>query len=154
MGKTFISRLNPLQEMAEITPEKETDKALAVHEQIDSLAELSQQLQVLRERVAVEARRNDLEYVTKLDTIARTVLGTLADNTDMLRDAVLKMLDKGEIKRLKELMQALDLVVADRERLLGFDETRGQMSKRKLRLQVVWKGTDGSSTGISVEADE
>ncbi len=129
----------------------ENNQTAEIYEDMDSLVEVSRQLQEMREKAALEARYNDIEYVNKIDDFISTILDSISENQEGLAKTVVKMLEQGDTKRLKDLMVALGISIDKREALLGYDEDRRGGNKRKMRLRVAWKGTDGSEGGVSIE---
>lgn len=121
-------------------------------DELGDLNELNKQLDLLRRGVAVDSRRKDLLYIRKLDVVIDTVLSGIIDNQKELLSAINKMLKKGDMRGMKDLMVAFGVAVDKRESLLGFDETR-HMKKRRMNLKVVFKGADGSQAGVSVEQE-
>ncbi len=129
------------------------DNKLEIIGEIDDLTAITQRLDDIRKEVAVEARRKDIDYIRKMDVVMDTILTTLEDNKDKLSAAILEMLEKGNMKGLKELMVAFAVTVDKREGMLGFDETR-QARKRRMNLRVMFKGPDGTQAGVSIEQEE
>ena len=144
--------VNPIIAQQIITPDQEEDVALRVREEVDSLAVMMKQLSELRQVVSLEARKTDLEQIQKIGKITGTLLDIVVDNYENIREAMSEALKKGNLRALKDISEAIQRMAEVREMLLGFDETRQAQSKRKMRLQVVWKGTDGSSGGLNIEA--
>lgn len=140
-----------MKERVKKTQQQEELQAIALNKQMENLSELTRKLEEMREEAALKARYNDIDYVEKLDQFIATVLDTLTDNKKTLEKSIIKMLEKGEVKKLKELMVALGISIDKRETFLGYDESRRGKDRRKLRLQVVWKGTDGSQAGVNIE---
>lgn len=146
-----MSKSLDMKKRVKKTTQQEESQAIKLNHQMENLSELAKRLEDMREEAALKARHKDIDYVEKLDDFISTVLDTLIGNRKTLEKSIVKMLEKGEIKKLKELMVALGISVDKRENLLGYDETRRGADKRKLRLRVVWKGTDGSQGGVDVE---
>jgi transcription elongation factor GreA-like protein len=113
--------------------------------EIESLtAQLSQE----RQLAALQARMDDLKHTEKLSDLLETMLDALTEDKEAFRKAVLKSVEKGEMKQIKELLIALGIAIDKREVLLGYDEQR-QQKKSKLKLQVLWKEGGG---GVQIEA--
>lgn len=130
----------------------EEETAIEIYEEMDKLTVLSKDLEHIRQQVALEARRKDIDYVRKMDVVIDTILTTLTENKQKLSEAIVDMLDKGNMKALKELMVAFAVTVDKREAILGFDETR-HARKRRMNLRVMFKGPDGTQAGVSIEQD-
>ncbi len=122
-------------------------------EEIGDLSEINKELDLLRRSTAVDARRKDIRYIRQLDEIMDTMLTGIIENKDDLRQAIKSIIQKGNLKLLKDLMIAFGVAIEKRESLLGFDETR-QMKKRKMNLKVVFRGADGTQAGVSIEQDK
>lgn len=143
-----------LTDKAKKTPEKEKAQALSILDEIGSLSEISEQLSEMRERAALAARRKDIEHVDRLDRMMANILDSILDKFEndpkSLSDSIGKIVEKGLMHQLKNLMITLAIAAEKRELLLGFDETR-KSKDRRLKLQVVFKGKDGEQAGVSIE---
>jgi len=135
-----------------ISPLRETEMKLELYDQMQSIAEITEELERLRERAALVARKRDIDYVMQLDEVVETILSTLVDNKANLANFVTKILQSGNARHLKELMVALGVTIDKREALLGFDQERSKGGqKKKMRFEVLWKGGDGSQAGVKIE---
>ena len=134
-----------------LTPTQETERKLELYDEIQSVTEISQELEALREKAALIARKKDIDYVLQLDEFIETVLSSLANDKHVLAESIAKMLRGGNTKLLKELMVALGISIDKREKLLGFDDQRRKQDSRKLKFEVLWKGGDGSQAGVKIE---
>ncbi|MFA5629805.1 MAG: hypothetical protein WC958_06165 [Dehalococcoidales bacterium] len=141
---------NPLLQAATISPAEEQDKIIEAKSQIENLADLSVQLRESRKMAAYEARVKDLSLLKNMEVFMDTVLVTMAENTSLLQAAIKEMLKKKDMVGLSKLMLAFKMTQEAREQILGFDETRLQ-SKKKLKLQVVWKDAQGNAGGVNLE---
>ena len=141
-----------ITDVALITPEQEEKQVAEISNKIENLADLTIQLEEMRKVSAYQARLNDIKHVENMDKFMNTVLEELVceENLPKFKKAIGKLLDKGDMHGLNKLMMAIKMTQEARETLLGFDDTRGQ-NKRKMKLQAVFKGPDGSQVGVSVE---
>jgi len=99
--------------------------------------------------LALEARLKDLKYIQKLDKVSETILDVLLED-DRLTNYLKKALDSGNVRAIQHVMVALGVTLDKREKLLGYDATRAAQMK-KTQFKVLFKGTDGSQAGVSVE---
>lgn len=150
-----LSGLDRLQPRISRDPLEKQEVSLALESQLENLGEMNQQLTKIRESTALTSRVNDIRYVEKLESIADSLLNAITSNSDLLDQSVQLMLRKGDLRKVKDLTDAVYSILSIREKLLGFDGTRtSNNSKRKLRLQVVWKNDDSGGGGVNIEADE
>jgi len=147
-------RLKAKEEIA-ISPETEVEKKIEMQEKIETLAELSQKLSALQERAGIEAKIKDIKFVQKMDEFAELILDALTEEKETLKTAIKNMIITGNMTKLRELMTAFGITVDKREQLLSFDQSRAaNRSKRKLKLQVVWRNNDGDTSAVQAEVEE
>lgn len=142
--------VNPIMQMAMITPEVESALAAEMTNEIDTLSDISVQLAQARKAAIYEARIKDLKHLQNMDTFIDTVLETLVEEKKSLKLSIKHMLKKKDMNGLHKLMIAMKMTQEAREQLLGFDETRVQ-NKQRMKLQVIWKDAQGGTGGVSLE---
>lgn len=133
----------------------EEDESLS--KRLENVAKTAQSLEAIREDIAVDAKFQDLKYVKMLDNFIYAITDALTQSVKdprALQTAVKKIVSGGDFKKLKDLLIALNIAVGDRNDLLGFDETRQAKGKKKLKLQVLWKGNTGEQAAIQAETSE
>jgi hypothetical protein len=145
--------LNPALMEHLIDPAVETEKKIKAQEAIDSLAVYAQDLTEMRKQASIEARKADIDYINKLDRFISTTLEAITEDPETWKEIVKQMLQRGKMRELKDLMVSLGITMDKRESLLAFDDTRVKPSKKKLKLNVVWQGSDGSKMGAQAEVD-
>jgi translation initiation factor RLI1 len=122
------------------------------------IAELEEQKDVLalhREKKALEARMKDLVYIDRIDQITAKFVDKLLEE-DKLEKFLDRMLEEGKGKDLQAIMISLGITLDKREKLLSFDEERLKRNDggKRTQFRVVFKGSDGSQAGVSVETSE
>jgi len=154
------SLMNPVLETFEITPEKERKEKVEMATQLATLAELSKKLTDARERLSVESRLRDVEYVKRLDAFIAVVLDALAEIQNrpaLLKKVVREVIKNGQFTKLKDLMTTVGIAADKRNDLLAYDEARHPASKKKLKLSIVWKKdpeTGIEQGGVQAEVNE
>jgi hypothetical protein len=143
-------KMNPLLVSVMKTPEAEIEQGLVIQEETESLTAQMQVLQGLRQQVMVQSKRKDLEVISKTEQLQDIILDSLIKCAGHLESSIEKMVKKANAKELRELTMMLKLINEIRADALGFDETRGG-GKKKMKLQVAFKNSDGSQVGVSLE---
>jgi hypothetical protein len=138
------------------TPEDEKKEIEQVRGEILSLAQMTDKLKERRDEFAVEAKLNDIGYIEAMDKLIVCVLDGLTEavkDEKVLSESVKKIISAGKFRELKELMSAFGIIMEKRELLLGFDQTRAVSAadKKRMKLQVVWKGSNGEQSAVQVE---
>ncbi len=150
MDERIESRIG-VRGMVKLSPMQETERKLELYDEMKSISDINKELESLREKAALVARKKDIDYVLQLDEFIETVLSTLAKDKVALSESISKMISGGNIKLLKELMVAIGITIDKREKLLGFDDQRRRQDGKKLKFEVLWKGGDGSQAGVKIE---
>lgn len=140
-------------ETVKITPDQEEEKKEVIGKNMESLAAMAEELDELRKEAAVLARKKDIDYVEKIDDFIKTILDTVSEDKEQMKESIRKMIKDGNMKALKEMMVALGISVDKREALLSYDEHRRKKDAKKLKLQVLFRHSDGSQAGVSIEQD-
>ena len=134
-----------------ITQKQNTTALARVEQHNIAMMELQkQELEKRREVQALEARLKDIGYIRRLDEVSETILDVLLED-DRLVNYLKKILDSGNVRAIQHVMVALGVTLDKREKLLGYDATRAAQMK-KTQFKVLFKGTDGSQAGVSVES--
>ncbi len=115
---------------------------------VQEIEKAESQLAVERQKMALEARLNDIKYTSELSDLVETMLESLTEDPKIFKKSIKTVIEKGKMKELKDLMVALGIAIDKREALLGYDENR-QQKKGKTRLQVRWMG--GAPGGVQIE---
>jgi len=133
---------NPLIETHMLSPEKENKAKIEMAAQLVTLADLSNKLTSARERLSVESRLQDVEYVKQLDAFISVVLEALAEvnkRPALLKRVVRDIVKNGQFTKLRDLMTTVGIAADKRNAFLSYDEARSPLSKKKLKLNIVWK---------------
>jgi len=145
---------NPLTEKIKKPVSQEIAERAALKNDIETLTDLKNQLEERRNEANLLARLNDVEYVEKLDLFVSTVLDALTEDPEVTKEAIKTMVKSGNAAKLQNLMTTLGIAMDKRETLMGFDETRvGDRSKKKLKLQLAWKGSANGENTLAVQAE-
>lgn len=135
-----------------VTPEQEEEKKMELYNEAESIAELKQRIEAMREEAATTARAKDIDYVCKMDNLIKAVLDAVSESEEDIKRTVQDMIKEGNMKAVKDLFVALGITIDKREMLLGFDETRKkQDGRQRLKFEVLWKSGDGSQAGVRIE---
>jgi hypothetical protein len=150
---------NPLISRAKKSVGKEIDEKTNIMGQMESLAQMAIDLAKRREEMSLRARKQDIEYVEKLDTLVKTVLDALIseDSVKAFAAQIPKLIADGQLQKLTSIMTSLGIAIDKREMFLSFDQTRagaGGKNKSKLKLNLLWKGGDGEPMGVQAEVTE
>lgn len=148
---------NPKVQALMKPPETELEQKKDIYGQLQSLAELDMELNEARQRLNVRSRQNDIRHVEHLEELAGTILEALTtvEAKVALKGQIQKMLTEGNFKSLVSLMTAFGITMDKRETLLGqSDPERQPAGKKRLKLNVIWEGQDGTKTGVQAEVTE
>jgi hypothetical protein len=152
---------NPLIETHMLSPEKENKAKIEMAAQLVTLADLSNKLTSARERLSVESRLQDVEYVKQLDAFISVVLEALAEvnkRPALLKRVVRDIVKNGQFTKLRDLMTTVGIAADKRNAFLSYDEARSPLSKKKLKLNIVWKKEPMTGAieqgGIQAEVEE
>jgi len=152
---------NPLLETHMLSPEKENKAKIEMAAQLVTLADLSNKLTSARERLSVESRLQDVEYVKQLDAFISVVLEALAEvekRPTLLKRVVRDIIKNGQFTKLRDLMTTVGIAADKRNAFLSYDEARSPLSKKKLKLNIVWKKEPMTGAieqgGIQAEVEE
>jgi len=152
---------NPLLETHMLSPEKENKAKIEMAAQLVTLADLSNKLTSARERLSVESRLQDVEYVKQLDAFISVVLEALAEvnkRPALLKRVVRDIVKNGQFTKLRDLMTTVGIAADKRNAFLSYDEARSPLSKKKLKLNIVWKKEPMTGAieqgGIQAEVEE
>ena len=152
---------NPLIETHMLSPEKENKAKIEMAAQLVTLADLSNKLTSARERLSVESRLQDVEYVKQLDAFISVVLEALAEvekRPTLLKRVVRDIIKNGQFTKLRDLMTTVGIAADKRNAFLSYDEARSPLSKKKLKLNIVWKKEPMTGAieqgGIQAEVEE
>lgn len=115
---------------------------------VQEIEKVENQLTMERQKMALEARLKDIKYTSELGDLIEIFLETLTEDPKTFKKVIKKIIEKGQMKELKDLMVALGIAIDKREALLGYDEHR-QQKKGKMRLQVRWMGS--APGGVQIE---
>lgn len=136
----------------DITSKDQTLDIMQVGESVNSLMT---GLQEQQEVAALAARHNDLRYIRKMDEIIDKVLTAFEDviveDPENLKEAMRKVLKKGDMIGFKNLMVALGVAYEKREQLLSFDSTRAQ-KQGNFTYEAVWVNKEGEKVGVKVKS--
>jgi len=152
---------NPLLETHMLSPEKENKAKIEMAAQLVTLADLSNKLTSTREMLSVESRLQDVEYVKQLDAFISVVLEALAEvekRPTLLKRVVRDIIKNGQFTKLRDLMTTVGIAADKRNAFLSYDEARSPLSKKKLKLNIVWKKEPMTGAieqgGIQAEVEE
>lgn len=144
-------------EIISINPEEYVVDLTGFETKIEELSQKTEELDSLREKMSIDAKFKDLEYVESIDSFISAVLGAMAEiknDPRALKTAVKTMIANGQFTKLRDLFTALGIAVDKRNEMLGYDSSRQQAGKRKLKLQVLWKGSTGDGAAIQAETTD
>jgi hypothetical protein len=145
---------NPYLAKARINAAQEVEQKVELYGKAETLAEVVQQFEQLREIAAAMGKKNDIYHVSKIDVYLQEVLDiiTCDEALDGLKANVIATFQKGDLREVRALMQTIKDIAETKDLLSqSFDEGRTGGQKKKLKLELAFKNNDGSMVAAKAE---
>lgn len=146
---------NPYLAKAKISSAQEIESRVEVYGKAETLAEVVQQFEQLREIASAMGKKNDIYHVSKIDTYLQEVLDIIVSDEALagLQGNVIEKFKTGDLREIRALMQTVKEIAETKDLLSqSFDEGRsGGGQKKKLKLELAFKNSDGSMVGAKAE---
>jgi len=145
---------NPYLAKAKVTAAQEIESRVEVYGKAETLAEVVHQFEQLREIASAMGKKNDIYHVSKIDTYLQEVLDIIVSDEALtgLQKNVIDKFKTGDLREIRALMQTVKDIAETKDLLSNsFDEGRTGGQKKKLKLELAFKNSDGSMVGAKAE---
>jgi hypothetical protein len=149
-----VKKENPYIAKAKISAAQEVEQKVEVYGKAETLAEVVQQFEQLREIAATMGKRNDIFHVSKIDTYLQEVLDIITSPEALagLTKNVSAKFEEGDLREIRAFLQTVKELAETKDLLSqSFDEGRTGGQKKKLKLELAFRNTDGSMVGAKAE---
>lgn len=146
------SSMIPKNALKIMSLDDEVERAQVLKTEVDDLKSLTAELVAMRERANVEGRIKNLELIKKIDTFLTNMMDLLTKDkmTDQMEKAMMKALEKGDIKQVKELMVAIGIALDKKNNMIeGSGFTDG--NKRGVKIAVNFQNNGSAQVGVQVD---
>lgn len=145
---------NPFLQRAKINPLAEVEEKIQLQGKTETLAEVVQQFEQLRDIAAAMGKKNDIYHVSRIDRYLQEVLDVITsdDAIGALTVNILSTMKTGEMREIRALIQTIKDLAETKELLSqSFDDGRMGGQKKHLKLQLAFTNADGSMVAAKVE---
>ena len=149
-----VKKENPYLAKAKISASQEIEQRVEMYGKAETLAEVVQQFEQLREIAATMGKRNDIFHVSKIDTYLQEVLDIITSPEALagLTKNVSNKFEEGDLREIRAFLQTVKELAETKDLLSqSFDEGRTGGQKKKLKLELAFRNTDGSMVGAKAE---
>lgn len=149
-----VKKENPYIAKAKISAAQEVEQKVEVYGKAETLAEVVQQFEQLREIAATMGKRNDIFHVSKIDTYLQEVLDIITSPEALagLTKNVSTKFEEGDLREIRAFLQTVKELAETKDLLSqSFDEGRTGGQKKKLKLELAFRNTDGTMVGAKAE---
>lgn len=145
---------NPYLAKAKISAAQEIEQKVDVYGKAETLAEVVNQFEQLREIAVAYGKKNDIYHVSKIDTYLQEVLNIITSQEALagLYNNILGTMATGDLREIRALLQTVKDLAETKDLLSqSFDEGRTGGQKKKLKLELAFKNSDGTMVGAKAE---
>jgi len=149
-----VKKENPYLAKAKISASQEIEQRVEMYGKAETLAEVVHQFEQLREIASAMGKKNDIYHVSKIDTYLQEVLDIIVSDEALagLQGNVIEKFKTGDLREIRALMQTVKEIAETKDLLSqSFDEGRTGGQKKKLKLELAFKNSDGSMVGAKAE---
>ena len=149
-----VKKENPYITKAKISAAQEIEQRVEMYGKAETLAAVVSEFEKLREIASAMGKKNDIYHVSKIDIYLEEVLNIITSPEAMagLYDNIIRTMATGEMREMRAITQMIKELAETKDLLSqSFDEGRTGGQKKKLKLELAFKNSDGSMVGAKAE---